>query len=66
LTGLVLGYGYQPWWTLVCLLLVLAVAVVLAVALGGHRGSAGWGLQLLAWAFATLFITGFTGVARKT
>ncbi|HYS39185.1 MAG TPA: hypothetical protein VEO01_26510, partial [Pseudonocardiaceae bacterium] len=27
---------------------------------------AGWGLQLLAWAFATLFIAGFTGVVRKT
>jgi hypothetical protein len=27
---------------------------------------AGWGLQLLAWAFATLFIAGFTGAVRKT
>ena len=26
----------------------------------------GWGLQVLAWAFATLFIAGFTGVVRKT
>jgi hypothetical protein len=26
---------------------------------------AGWGLQLLAWAFATLFIAGFTGAVRK-
>jgi hypothetical protein len=27
---------------------------------------AGWGLQLLAWAFATLFVVGFTGAVRKT
>jgi hypothetical protein len=27
---------------------------------------AGWGLQLLAWAFATLFVAGFTGIVRKT
>jgi hypothetical protein len=113
LTGLVLGYGYQPWRALVCLLLVLVAAVVLAVVLGGHSGLAvpqsavgctvaervgvgldlgtpllktnvgaqcqttnttpgqvlmvaGWVLQLLAWAFATLFIAGFTGVVRKT
>jgi hypothetical protein len=26
----------------------------------------GWALQLLAWAFATLFIAGFTGAVRKT
>jgi hypothetical protein len=113
LTGLILGYGYQPWRALVCLLLTLVVAVVLAVVLGGHGGLAhpqsavgctvvervgvgldlgtpllktnagancgitsttpgqtltvaGWVLQLLAWAFATLFIAGFTGVVRKT
>jgi hypothetical protein len=113
LTGLILGYGYQPWRALVCLLLVLVAAVVLAVVLGGHGGLAvpqsavgctvaervgvgldlgtpllktnvgarcqttnttpgqvlmvaGWVLQLLAWAFATLFIAGFTGVVRKT
>jgi hypothetical protein len=28
--------------------------------------AAGWGLQLLAWGFATLFIAGFTGIVRKT
>ena len=28
--------------------------------------AAGWGLQLLAWAFATLFVAGFTGAVRKT
>jgi hypothetical protein len=113
LTGLVLGYGYQPWRALICLLVVLGMAVVLAVVLGGYGGLAvpqsgvgctvaqrvgvgldvgtpllktnvgtqcqttnstagqvlmvaGWGLQLLAWAFATLFIAGFTGVVRKT
>jgi hypothetical protein len=27
---------------------------------------AGWRLQLLAWAFATLFVAGFTGAVRKT
>lgn len=27
---------------------------------------AGWGLSLLAWAFATLFVAGFTGAVRKT
>ncbi len=26
----------------------------------------GWGLQLLAWAFAALFVAGFTGAVRKT
>ena len=26
----------------------------------------GWVLQLLAWAFATLFVAGFTGAVRKT
>ena len=27
---------------------------------------AGWALQPLAWAFATLFVAGFTGAVRKT
>jgi hypothetical protein len=117
LTGLTLGYGYQPWRALLALLAVATTAVVLAVTLGAHGGVArtdphppaatrcsavervgvgldlglplvktgtrahcdttasttgqaltvaGWGLQLLAWAFATLFIAGFTGVVRKT
>lgn len=26
----------------------------------------GWGLRLLAWAFATLFVAGFTNAVRKT
>jgi len=26
----------------------------------------GWGLQLASWAFATLFVAGFTGAVRKT
>lgn len=34
LTGLLLGYGYQPWRALLCLLAVLVVAVALALALG--------------------------------
>ena len=99
-----------------CLLAVLATAVLLAVTIGAHGGLtrtnaaraatpcstverigvgldlglplintgardrcdltsgttgellavAGWSLQLLAWAFATLFIAGFTGAVRKT
>jgi hypothetical protein len=28
--------------------------------------AAGWGLKLLAWAFAALFVAGFTGAVRKT
>jgi hypothetical protein len=28
--------------------------------------AAGWSLQVLAWAFATLFVAGFTGIVRKT
>jgi hypothetical protein len=117
LTGLTLGYGYQPWRALLALLAVVTIAVVLALTLGAHGGLArinpqppaatecsavervavgldlglplvrtgirahcdttasatgqvltvaGWGLQLLAWAFATLFIAGFTGIVRKT
>ncbi|WP_163512201.1 hypothetical protein [Fodinicola acaciae] len=26
----------------------------------------GWGLRVLAWAFATLFVAGFKGAVRKT
>jgi hypothetical protein len=117
LTGLTLGYGYQPWRALLVLVAVAATAVVLALTLGAHGGVArvdpqppaavgcsavervgvgldlglplvrtgararcdttasttgqvltvaGWGLQLLAWAFATLFVAGFTGIVRKT
>ncbi|WP_086667021.1 hypothetical protein [Lentzea kentuckyensis] len=114
-TGLVLGYGYQPWRALLGLLVVLAGGAVLAVVLGGGglvqvragvapvacpvidriavglelgtplistparirceatntgAGQAltivGWVLRLMAWAFATLFIAGFTGAVRKT
>jgi hypothetical protein len=28
--------------------------------------AAGWTLQMLAWAFATLFVAGLTGAVRKT
>ena len=117
LTGLLLGYGYQPWRALIGLLAVIIAAVLLAVVLGAHGGLAatktpppvaldctvmerigvgldvgiplittgardrcsatstvagqiltatGWVLRLLAWAFATLFIAGFTGAVRKT
>ncbi|WP_143268904.1 hypothetical protein [Amycolatopsis vastitatis] len=118
LTGLTLGYGYQPWRALLGLLGVLVVASALAAVLGKHGGLAtvqtpgntttgrctlveyigvgldlgsplistgarthceytnttpgailtvsGWILRLLAWAFATLFIAGFTGAVRKT
>jgi hypothetical protein len=111
-TGLTLGYGYQPWRALLCLLGVLLVGVALSVVLGGRGGLAGqdgagctvveqvgvgldlgtplintggraacaptdsaagqvltvggWMLRLLAWAFATLFVAGFTGAVRKT
>lgn len=111
-TGLTLGYGHQPWRALICLLLVIAAAVTLAVVLGGQGGLAqvadparpcpvvervgvgldlgtpllttrsrcdvttsgagqvltvtGWALRLLAWAFATLFIAGFTSAVRRT
>lgn len=114
-TGLVLGYGYQPWRALLGLLVVLVTGAVLAVVLGGsglvqvRAGAApaacpvidriavglelgaplistparlrceatntgagqaltitGWVLRLMAWAFATLFIAGFTGAVRKT
>jgi hypothetical protein len=37
-----------------------------ATATGQILTVAGWGLQLLAWAFATLFVAGFTGIVRKT
>ena len=117
LTGLTLGYGYQPWRALIALVAIAAIAVVLAVTLGAHGGVArtdsqsrattqcsaaeqvgvgldlglpliktgtrdhcdttssatgqvltvaGWVLQLLAWAFGTLFVAGFTGAVRKT
>jgi hypothetical protein len=117
LTGLTLGYGYQPWRALIGLVVVAAIAVTLALTLGARGGvarvdpkpptatqcsavervgvgldlglpliktgvrdhcdttssitgqvlaAAGWGLQLLAWAFATLFVAGFTGAVRKT
>jgi hypothetical protein len=117
-TGVVLGYGYQPWRALLGLLATFLLAVLAAVILGGHGGLAqvrtppsptpigctivdrvgvgldlgtplvstgartrcdstatatgeslavaGWILRLLAWAFATLFIAGFTGAVRKT
>ncbi|HEY0534487.1 MAG TPA: hypothetical protein VGD29_23110 [Actinoplanes sp.] len=117
LTGLTLGFGYQPWRALLMLLLVLGLSVGAAVT-AGHRGGladtsssatprapcsvteqigvgldlgipllrtgardqcaptttdtgqaltvTGWLLQILAWAFAALFIAGFTGAVRKT
>ncbi|GGO18885.1 hypothetical protein [Micromonospora parathelypteridis] len=37
LTGITLGYGYQPWRALLLLLATLAVAVALSV-VGGHHG----------------------------
>ncbi|HVW43511.1 MAG TPA: hypothetical protein VHC18_19395 [Amycolatopsis sp.] len=117
LTGLTLGYGYQPWRALVGLLAVITTAAILTAVLGAYGGLAqvpaapgapagctlvervgvgldlgtplvstgarsrcdttdaatgqiltitGWALRLLAWAFATLFIAGFTGAVRKT
>ncbi|WIX83310.1 hypothetical protein QRX50_22390 [Amycolatopsis carbonis] len=118
LTGVLLGYGYQPWRALLGLLATFILAATVAAILGGHGGLvqirtppsstpvgctlvervgvgldlgtplvstgararcdttssatgeglavAGWVLRLLAWAFATLFIAGFTGAVRKT
>jgi hypothetical protein len=116
ITGVTLGYGYQPWRALVFLLLVVAASVALAVGLGGAGGLAaavsaspsapcslvervgvgldaglplvstaagdvcratntgpgevlsvaGWVVQLLGWAFATLFVAGFTGAVRRS
>jgi hypothetical protein len=128
LTGILLGYGYQPWRALIALAGVLTVSVTLALVLGGlggldraterppagatpaasaprvpcttvqtvaagldlgtpflpaARGSSGtcetttepagealtvarWVLQLAAWALAALFVTGFTGIVRRT
>jgi hypothetical protein len=40
LTGLTLGYGYQPWRALLFLVAVAMTAVVLAVILGAHGGVA--------------------------
>ena len=117
LTGVTLGFGYQPWRALIVLLGVLVLSIGLAVG-AGHHGAlhhtsraatpkaacgvleyvgvgldlgiplvktatrdicaptptalgqaltvAGWLLQALAWAFAALFIAGFTGAVRKT
>ncbi|MFF3910536.1 hypothetical protein ACFYZJ_32335 [Streptomyces sp. NPDC001848] len=115
-TGLTLGYGYQPWRALIGLLGTVASAIVLSLILGMHGAlahvsgtaassgscssldqvgfglnvslplvkvatgtcavtntiagqaltTAGWLLQVLAWAFTTLFVAGFTSAVRKT
>jgi hypothetical protein len=118
LTGLTLGYGYQPWRALLLLVATLVAATALSVTAGHHDALArkppagtgtpagpcttidqigvgldlgtpliktgardrcqptptpmgqtllvaGWLLQLLAWAFATLFVAGFTSAVRK-
>jgi hypothetical protein len=117
LTGITLGYGYQPWRALLFLMGTAALGVTLALILGAHGALAhvdptsgdnascttterigvgldlslplikttasdacavttttagdiltisGWMLQVAAWAFATLFIAGFTSAVRKT
>jgi hypothetical protein len=123
LLRLFLGYGYQTWRALACLILVLGLAIGLGlvaghthtrdnryvaahtamtssegtacstveqIALGVDRGlplintgisdrcgfdtsahsgqvllATAWGLQILAWAFATLVVAGYTGLVRK-
>ncbi|MFG3711958.1 hypothetical protein [Micromonospora sp. NPDC047730] len=40
LTGITLGYGYQPWRALLLLLATLATAVTLSVTIGHHGGLA--------------------------
>jgi hypothetical protein len=118
LSGLIIGYGYQPWRLPLFLATIALTAVFLTLTLGGHGGVAhtdrsppagsqcstvelvgvgldlglpliktgirdycdttasatghvltvaGWGLQLLAWAFATLVVASFTDIfVRKT
>ena len=39
-TGLVLGYGYQPWRALIGLTIAIALAVAVALILGAHGGLA--------------------------
>jgi len=39
LTGMLIGYGYQPWRALLYLLIVFTVSVVLALVLGGSGGA---------------------------
>jgi hypothetical protein len=111
LTGVLLGYGYQPWRALVWLLCVMLLSVTATLALGSrgalthdsgarcstteqiaagldmglplvrtaqsttcHPSTTAWGqtliglswpLQIGAWAFATLFVVGFTGAVRR-
>lgn len=116
LSGVVLGYGYQPWRALVWLVCVMVVAVSTALVLGSEGAlvrpeqagepagpctvveqvgvglamglplvkssqpsackaaatdwgqtliAVGWPLQIAAWAFATLFVVGFTGAVRR-
>ncbi|MFI7209391.1 hypothetical protein [Micromonospora aurantiaca (nom. illeg.)] len=43
-----------------------SVCDVSATGAGGRLMMAGWALQLLAWAFGSLFIAGFTSAVRKT
>lgn len=118
LSGVALGYGYQPWRALIALFLVLLMSALAAGFMGDRGGLqkvrtqanasaeacqlvdrigfgldagaplitsgarpkcettsnawgsaltiSGWVLKVLAWAFATLFIAGFTGAVRKT
>jgi hypothetical protein len=40
ITGIILGYGYQPWRALLGLLGVVAIAVALTLTLGAHGGLA--------------------------
>jgi hypothetical protein len=40
LTGLTLGYGYQPWRALLLLLAVLTLSVTAAITAGRHGGLA--------------------------
>jgi hypothetical protein len=40
LTGLTLGYGYQPWKALIALVIVAAISVILALILGANGGLA--------------------------
>lgn len=113
-TWVTLGYGYQPWRAMLCLLAITIAFTALTVSSFGHQGLyvkdhldqqcsvterlilgvdtalplvtttvpnscitrsntagqvvalSGVATQLAGWAFATLFVAGFTGAVRKT
>jgi hypothetical protein len=53
-------YSWLPIWT------ARTNCDITSTAAGQMLAVGGWILQLLAWAFATLFVAGFTSAVRKT